>query len=77
MNKIILLIPLLLLTPTFVYAHENYSNSKGCMRTDKIDSYWFDNVCKHIPLPRLVATTGPGSCINGTCTSGDWIPNQK
>lgn len=59
------------------YHHENYSNSKTCLRTDKIDSYWYNDVCKHIPLPVAVATTTFHCYNNGTCESGGWVPVQK
>jgi hypothetical protein len=64
------------LLPTLAFRHENYTSSKGCLRTDKIDGYWFDDVCKHIPLPRAVAIT-TFHCHNGNCESDGWKPLPK
>jgi hypothetical protein len=42
-----IIIPLLLMLLVFAFYHDNYSNSKGCMRNNVIDSYWYNDVCKH------------------------------
>jgi hypothetical protein len=56
--------------------HKDFSMTKDCMRTDKIDGFWIADKCNHQPLPVAVATIKI-ICNNGTCKSTGWIPIDK
>lgn len=74
--QVISIIFMLLMTTTcttYAYDHQNYTQSKGCSSMN-MTRYWYNDVCKHQPPPRAVATTTFHCYNNGTCESDGWIP---
>lgn len=72
---LLLIIPLfliLILAPTLVFAHLDYTQSLGCQSTN-MTAFWLHNECHHQSPPKAVATT-TFHCYNNDCESGDWTP---
>jgi hypothetical protein len=74
----LLIIPILLLTPTVAMAIHVESGNTTCDYPDVFGSEYSGQCLPVTHEGRLVATSGPGHCYNnGTCDSGGWIPTQN